>query len=105
MDDPAQVLVIQFRHLYPNGNHPSGSILPCIFFQKNKAGEETQQPHLSELATQTHSPMPLLSPAQPDSFLHNGFLVVDNAFPAEVAAECREILWKATGCDPNNPES
>jgi hypothetical protein len=44
-----------------------------------------------------------LSPAQLDSFIADGFVRVDNAFPRAVADECRTILWRLTGCDPDNP--
>jgi hypothetical protein len=49
--------------------------------------------------------MKQLSKQQIESFINDGFIKIDNAFPAIVADECREILWKATRCDPNNPES
>jgi hypothetical protein len=44
-----------------------------------------------------------LSPAQINHFIQNGFVKIDNAFPTEIAEECRAILWKATQCDPDNP--
>ncbi len=44
-----------------------------------------------------------LSSAQISSFINDGFLKLEDAFPTTVAAECRAILWKATGCDPNDP--
>lgn len=34
---------------------------------------------------------------------HDGYVRIDNAFPADVAAECRRILWADTGCDPDDP--
>lgn len=45
----------------------------------------------------------MLTPTQIDDFIHQGFVKIENAFPEEVAAECRTILWKETGCDPNDP--
>lgn len=39
------------------------------------------------------------------SFINDGFIKIENAFPAEIADNCRAILWKATQCDPNNPAS
>ena len=44
-----------------------------------------------------------LSTVQIDGFINNGFVKVENAFPGDVADECRDVLWKATGCDRNNP--
>ncbi|GAA0598514.1 phytanoyl-CoA dioxygenase family protein [Actinomadura livida] len=35
-----------------------------------------------------------------DSFIADGFVRVEGAFSRELAAECREILWRDTGCDP-----
>src|SRR5881398_757475 len=46
-----------------------------------------------------------LSGEQISKFINDGFVKIENAFPTEIADECRAILWKATGCDPNDPES
>ncbi|MGW0731813.1 phytanoyl-CoA dioxygenase family protein [Streptomyces sp. NPDC002851] len=43
-----------------------------------------------------------LSEAQVQGFIENGFVRVEGAFPAEVAAECRSICWQQTGCDPDD---
>lgn len=45
----------------------------------------------------------MLSQAQIDSFIADGFVRIDNAFSTEIADQCRAILWTATGCDPDNP--
>jgi hypothetical protein len=45
----------------------------------------------------------MLSAAQIDGFINAGYVCIEQAFPTEVARRCREILWKATGCNPNNP--
>lgn len=37
-----------------------------------------------------------------DSFIRDGFLRIDNAFSAETATAAREILWRDSGCDPND---
>jgi len=39
---------------------------------------------------------------QRQQFLSDGFMRIDGAFPADVAAEGRAILWRDTGCDPND---
>lgn len=44
-----------------------------------------------------------LTAAQVSSFIADGFVRLDNAFPRELADEGRAILWRATGCDPDNP--
>jgi len=49
--------------------------------------------------------MEKLTTEQISSFINNGFLKIENAFSAEIAADCRAILWKATQCDPDNPET
>jgi len=46
-----------------------------------------------------------LSTTQINSFIDDGFVKIEDAFPTEIADECRAILWTATQCDPNNPES
>lgn len=40
-----------------------------------------------------------------DQFIREGFLRLDHAFPPELAAECRDLLWPATGCDPQDPST
>ena len=45
-----------------------------------------------------------LSPAQIDSFIADGFVRIDEAFPRAVADDCRAILWSLTGCEPDDPE-
>jgi hypothetical protein len=47
--------------------------------------------------------MERLTEDQVTSFINDGFVKVDQAFPTEIADACRAILWKATQCDPNNP--
>ena len=44
-----------------------------------------------------------LEPAQIEQFITDGFVRVDDAFPRELADEARAILWKATGCNPDDP--
>ncbi|MEV4002903.1 phytanoyl-CoA dioxygenase family protein [Actinomadura sp. NPDC049753] len=38
-----------------------------------------------------------------DAFIADGYVRVERAFPRELAAECRDILWRDTGCDPDDP--
>ncbi|MFI0407066.1 phytanoyl-CoA dioxygenase family protein [Actinomadura sp. 3N508] len=38
-----------------------------------------------------------------DAFAEDGFVRVDEAFPPRLAARCRDILWRDTGCDPDDP--
>ena len=46
-----------------------------------------------------------LSPEQINDFIKEGFIRIDNAFPASMAAEVRTILWRETGFDPDDPSS
>lgn len=46
-----------------------------------------------------------LSTQQINSFINDGFVKINCAFPTAIADECREILWKATHCDRTNPAS
>ncbi|OEO31970.1 phytanoyl-CoA dioxygenase [Devosia insulae DS-56] len=48
---------------------------------------------------------PALSAAQLDAFITDGFVRIDNAFSADLAAEGRAILWADTGCDPDDPKT
>jgi hypothetical protein len=34
--------------------------------------------------------------------MHLANVKLENAFPSEIAAEARAILWSATGCDPED---
>ena len=46
-----------------------------------------------------------LTEAQIDSFVTDGFIRIDDAFPRTLADEGRAILWRDTGCDPNDPST
>lgn len=46
-----------------------------------------------------------LEHAQIEQFVRDGFVKIDNAFPRELADECRAILWRDTGCDPDDPKT
>ncbi|CAN7507093.1 phytanoyl-CoA dioxygenase family protein [Devosia sp. LjRoot16] len=48
---------------------------------------------------------PALTAAQIDAFITDGFVRIDHAFSADLAAEGRAILWADTGCDPNDPKT
>jgi hypothetical protein len=49
--------------------------------------------------------MEKLSENQVLQFINEGFVKVENAFPGDIANDCRKILWEATQCDPTNPAS
>jgi hypothetical protein len=38
-------------------------------------------------------------------FVEQGFVTIEEAFPRELAAEVRTILWRDTGCNPDNPST
>ena len=44
-----------------------------------------------------------LASAQIEQFITEGFVRIDRAFPREQADAARAILWKATGCCPDDP--
>jgi hypothetical protein len=44
----------------------------------------------------------VLSDAEKEQFVCEGFVKLENAFPSEMAVEARAILWPATGCDPDD---
>lgn len=48
---------------------------------------------------------PTLNDAQIRGFIDQGFVRVDGAFPRALAEEARAILWRDTGCDPDDPSS
>lgn len=43
-----------------------------------------------------------MSDAEIEQFIRDGFVRIDRAFSSETAAAGREILWRDTGCDPND---
>lgn len=43
--------------------------------------------------------------AQVQHFIEDGFVRLEHAFPRELADEGRKILWRDTGCDPNDPKT
>lgn len=45
----------------------------------------------------------MLTDDQVAAFVSDGFVRIGGAFPREVADAGREILWRATGCDPADP--
>jgi hypothetical protein len=44
-----------------------------------------------------------LDTEQVDKFIVDGFVRLDRAFPRELADAARQILWRATGCRPDDP--
>jgi len=44
-----------------------------------------------------------LEPVQIEQFITDGFVRIDHAFPRVNADAARAILWKATGCDADDP--
>jgi hypothetical protein len=44
-----------------------------------------------------------LSEPERGRFIEDGFLPLADAFPRELADEGRALLWRDTGCDPDNP--
>lgn len=44
-----------------------------------------------------------LEPAQIEQFIVDGFVRVDDAYPRALAEAAQVILWRATGCNPDDP--
>ncbi|ASR37151.1 phytanoyl-CoA dioxygenase [Prauserella marina] len=44
-----------------------------------------------------------LTPEQVDRFVADGFVKLENAFPAGTGQRCLDELWAATGCDRDDP--
>lgn len=45
----------------------------------------------------------MLSSAEINQFVEDGVVRIDGAFPRSIADEARSILWKDTGCSPDDP--
>lgn len=45
----------------------------------------------------------MLNNTQIQDFINQGYVKIDEAFSPTLAEQARAILWKATGCDPENP--
>jgi hypothetical protein len=44
----------------------------------------------------------MLSTAQVEAFVERGFIRLDGVFSEELASRCRDVLWRKTGCDPDD---
>ena len=47
--------------------------------------------------------MELLNHIQIEEFINIGYIKIEDAFPTKIAEECLNILWKDSGCDPDDP--
>ncbi|REE96962.1 phytanoyl-CoA dioxygenase [Thermomonospora umbrina] len=47
----------------------------------------------------------MLDDAQVRAFIEEGFVHIEGAFSAEIAAECRAIIWRDIDADPNDPRT
>lgn len=46
-----------------------------------------------------------LTSSQVDRFIADGFVKVEDAFPADLARDCRDALWAEIGLSPDQPET
>jgi len=46
---------------------------------------------------------PRLTRDHVDAFIERGYVKIEGAFPRRLADEARAILWRDTGCDPDDP--
>jgi hypothetical protein len=44
----------------------------------------------------------MLTETEIEGFVRDGFVRIDSAFSAALAARCRDVLWARTGCDPRD---
>ena len=44
-----------------------------------------------------------MSDAEIQQFIRDGYVEIENAFRREIAAQCRAVLWRDTGCDESDP--
>lgn len=47
----------------------------------------------------------VLTEQEIQQFIQQGFVCIENAFPREVADQCRDTVRKDTGCDPQDPST
>lgn len=45
----------------------------------------------------------MIGDAEVEQLVHDGFVRIEGAFPRELADAARTILWRDTGCDPEDP--
>lgn len=57
------------------------------------------------MSTPTPNARGVLSAAQLDQFIHQGFVQLDEAFSAQQAAAARALLWPAAQLDPDAPST
>jgi hypothetical protein len=55
------------------------------------------------MLNQDHETLRALGDARIAQFIQDGFVKIEAAFPRELADQGRAILWRDTGCDPNDP--
>lgn len=53
--------------------------------------------------TNDHESRCVLSSAEIEHFVQQGFVRIEDAFPRSIADEARALLWRDTGCDPDDP--
>lgn len=51
----------------------------------------------------TESPTRTLNAADVEQFIDRGYVRIDGAFPRATADAARALLWRETGCDPDDP--
>ncbi|MGI9507707.1 MAG: phytanoyl-CoA dioxygenase [Geminicoccaceae bacterium] len=57
------------------------------------------------MSDQNRHPATILSDGQVQQFIQDGFVRLDHAFPKTLADECRDCLWRETGCDRDDPST
>jgi hypothetical protein len=52
-----------------------------------------------------HEPVRVLSRAQIEQFIRDGYVRIDRAFPRQLAEAGRAVLWRDLPCDPDDPST
>jgi len=66
------------------------------------APEEVQRVAAAPMGIDSKTARRAFGKAEVEQFVHDGFVRIDGAFSRELAEAAREILWRDTGCDPND---
>ena len=53
----------------------------------------------------TAEPARALTDAQIEQFIRDGYVKVERAFARELADQGRDVLWRDSGCDPDDPKT
>ncbi len=61
--------------------------------------------HYSRVSHDQNDPVRSLSADTIRAFIADGFVRIDHAFPREAGGGGARLLWRDTGCDPDDPST